>query len=125
MGLDGSDVRQITRTAVDEQAPDVSPDGEKIVYVKRRAGDSRRRLSVQVIGIDGGASVTVERGSGNDRAPAWSPDGKRIAFTSDRADRKAADGYLREQLYTAKLDGSGVKRLLESAFGDSVASYVP
>jgi TolB protein len=62
--------------------------------------------------------------------PAWSPDGRRIAFASarDHAARirvgEDEDSWIR-QLYVMNADGSGQRRLLDSAASDRLPAWAP
>ncbi|MDD5678177.1 MAG: hypothetical protein PHW60_09340 [Kiritimatiellae bacterium] len=70
MNRDGTNPRALTQTG--ESAPEVSPDGKKIVCIKD--------FQVWVINADGteGAALTS---TPENREPAWSPDGRQIVYT--------------------------------------------
>ncbi|MFN7141319.1 MAG: hypothetical protein ACK4UN_18485 [Limisphaerales bacterium] len=76
--IDGSNLRQLTRTRDDESSPCWSPDGSTICYV----GRSGKRAALFTISANGGEprQLTV-RDSLNLTEPDWSPDGKQIVFT--------------------------------------------
>ena len=76
--IDGSGLKQLTKTRDDESSPTWSPDGSTICYVSR-AGT---RAALFKISADGGEPkrLTVG-GSLNLTEPDWSPDGKFIVFT--------------------------------------------
>lgn len=77
--IDGSNLRQLTRTREEESSPCWSPDGRQICYVVRRG-----RAGLYKISVNGGAETKLAtRGAyGNITEPDWSPDGKTIVFTS-------------------------------------------
>ncbi len=78
MNADGTDQRQLTRTATSTRNahPAWSPDGSQIVY---EAEPTEGRQNIWGMGRDGSDArqLTSKR---NSRRPAWSPDGTRIAF---------------------------------------------
>ena len=83
--------RQLTRGAGDKFAPDFSPDGKSIVFVKRVA-DNEAHL--WVVGIADGRERRLTWAAGVDGEPAWSHDGTRVAFQSNRAGRGASNIYV-------------------------------
>jgi len=115
MNHDGTGVRQLTFNKGADYAPDLSPDGKKIVYTSR---------SVQVSNPDGDYEVYVMNtvdGSGkrnltnngadiHDYYPHYSPGGKRIAYTSYGIQRSNPEGDSEVYVVNA-LDGTGKKNL--------------
>jgi Tol biopolymer transport system component len=75
VGVDGTNLKQITKGNASHSSPRWSPDGKLIAYVHGRAdlddGTRRRRCETDHSSRDG---------AGN---PVWSPDGKWIAFSSE------------------------------------------
>lgn len=79
--LDGSNLRQLTKTPEDESSPCWSPDGRTICFSTRISG----RRTLATIPASGGELRRLSTsGAVNPSEPAWSPDGKLIAFTSQR-----------------------------------------
>lgn len=77
--IDGTNLRQLTRTPVDEASPCWSPDGRTLCFSTRM--DGRRVLAT--IPVEGGTPRRLATsGVLNPSEPAWSPDGKWIAFTA-------------------------------------------
>lgn len=70
---DGTDLKQLTRTAEDEHAPAVSPDGKEILFV-----DGRRAL--WIMNADGSDRREIPLPKGIYAQPSWAPDGQEIAF---------------------------------------------
>ena len=64
--------------------PQISPDGSRIVYV-RRAGDimkDRYQPSLWLVDVRTGAQRPLVADANQNMAPRWSPDGRRIAYVS-------------------------------------------
>ncbi len=83
---DGSSVTLLDTADLDERSPDVSPDGQTIVYQSRRAPSSvhdRFDWSLRLIDLDGSNDrLLYTPPSGSATSPRWSPDGRRIAFVA-------------------------------------------
>jgi acylaminoacyl-peptidase len=85
--------------------PQISPDGKKIVYVRRFADPmtDRRYTNLWIINSDGTEHRPLTTGNRSDASPRWSPDGARIAYLSD------ADG--KQQIYVRWLDTGQTARI--------------
>ena len=77
----GGNVRQLTRNAFVDSAPNWSPDGTHIAYEAGPDGENRDIFVMRPNGSDVRRLTTSPL---HDEGPTWSPDGRRIAFT--RAD---------------------------------------
>jgi len=77
--VDGSFPTQLTQDPSDVN-PDVSPDGQNIVFMSRRSGN----WDVYVVGTDGSGLGQLTSDVDDDGLPIWLADGTTIAFVSDR-----------------------------------------
>ena len=85
--------------------PQVSPDGKKIVYVRRFADPmtDRRYSNLWIVNADGTDHRPITTGNHNDASPRWSPDGARLAYLSD------TDG--KQQIYVRWMDSGQTARI--------------
>ena len=77
--VDGSHLRQLTKSKTDESSPCWSPDGKWICF----AGKINERRQLWKVPATGGTPVRIPTsGVSNPSEPDWSPDGKWIVFTA-------------------------------------------
>lgn len=95
---DGSVDRLTNRLGV-LNAPEVSPDGNRITFM--RGAPTTQQNQIWVMDRNGDNPGNIPQILGWD--PTWSPDGKQILFASDR------DGAI--QLFTVNLNGRGLHRV--------------
>ncbi|MGH9768228.1 MAG: winged helix-turn-helix domain-containing protein [Blastocatellia bacterium] len=74
---DGKRQKQLTRDALTDFMPVVTPDGRYVVFVSERAGGSH----IWRMDVDGGALKQLTRGKG-DLFPSLSPDGRWVVYSS-------------------------------------------
>ena len=103
MGLDlvNGTPRRLTDRLGALTGPEVSPDGESIVFM--RSPPASEEYEIWLMDRNGGNPHRLFDTRGWD--PTWSPDGSQILFASDR------DGPI--QLYAANLDGGQLRRVTE------------
>ncbi|WP_455368617.1 hypothetical protein [[Eubacterium] cellulosolvens] len=103
MDNDGSNMQQITDgNGFEDYDPCWSPDGTKIVFVRRDRTSFLREL--WIINEDGSGLKPLSTGV-DDFDPAWSPDGKKIAFS------RSSEGL---DIFVINADGTGSANLLIS-----------
>lgn len=108
MATDGSDVRRLTRGALDS-GPAWSPDGREIVF--SRAKDFNSPRGIWVVDVSGGEPrVLTHTVDYFDTFPAWSPDGTRIAFARAIPQQSEFDG--KAAIYVMNRDGTGLDLIL-------------
>ena len=104
MNPDGSSPVRITYDLASDVDPDISPDGQQIVFTSNQTETGNNDIFVR-------DRSGVVRNLTNDRATdewaRWSPDGKQIVFDSNR------DGGVFE-IYVMNADGSGTPTRLTS-----------
>src|SRR5258708_3029378 len=85
--------------------PQISPDGQRIVYVRGFADimTDRRCSNLWIINADGSNNRPLTSGVRNDGNPRWSPDGTRMAYVSDE------DGH--GQIYVRWMDSGQTPRI--------------
>jgi len=85
--------------------PQISPDGKRIVYVRRFADPmtDKRYSNLWIINTDGTDHRPLTTGNRGDISPRWSPDGLRLAYLSD------ADG--KQQIYVRWMDTGQTARI--------------
>ncbi len=98
IGVDGSNLRQITTGSRDVYGMSWSPDGRQIVF-------GRSDYNLYMINADGTGEYQLTN-TQSDESPAWSPDGQWIAFTSGRARTQNSD-----ELFVMRPDGSEIRQL--------------
>ena len=82
MNSDGTNQRRLTDSPLLEAGPVWSPDGQRLVYVRK---NERGLHDVWVMNANGANQINLTNSSDVDeQSPAWSPDGRLIAFQSAR-----------------------------------------
>lgn len=82
MPLEGGAATRLTTTAGDESSPALSPDGQRLAYVR---DDGMDELWLAAGDARGAVRATAGGGFALELAPAWAADGGRLAFASSAA----------------------------------------
>jgi TolB protein len=102
-------------TAVTDSYPSLSPDGQQLLFRSNRSG----RVAIWIAKADGSEPRLFydDPLAGTDPGtPVWSPDGRTIVFGMTPT---GATDVNESDVYTIKADGTGVKRLTNTAGDDS------
>ena len=81
MDADGSNVEQLTNDPRGDHDPRWSPDGERIVFVRKFSED---QLNIFVMDADGSDQTQLTFGQQRDELPSWTADGRHVVFGSNR-----------------------------------------
>ncbi len=98
MNADGSGAINLSDDPALDDEPDLSPDGEKVVFFSLRED----RAYLYLVNADGSGLERLTDEPGGDSSPRWSPDGSRIAFSRSGS------------LAVMNADGSDLKIIMES-----------
>ncbi len=94
--------------------PDLSPEGDRLVWTSQRGGDAGE---IWLSRADGRDQVQLTHGPGlRQSSPRWSPDGRRVAFDSF----SESDGW---DVWTVDADGGPPHRVTSSPGRDNLPSW--
>lgn len=95
-------VTQLTSDPADDIQPRFSPDGTRIAFASRRAGN----WDIWLVNVDGTGLARVTKTPDDEIAPCWSPDGRELAYSvwSKRLQRW--------EIHALELAAPGVDRFL-------------
>ncbi len=99
LDLNHGSVDQLTSLFGVDNAPEISPDKQQLVYMHNSV--AKNTYQIIIANSNGSNSGNIPGINGWD--PTWSPDGTQILFASDKNGTN--------QLYTVKLDGSKLKKI--------------
>jgi dipeptidyl aminopeptidase/acylaminoacyl peptidase len=104
--------------------PQLSPDGERVAFVRRRPSDDETyEATVYVVDADGRTDARrFTAAEGVDAAPRWSPSGDRLAFTSTR---DGGAGTEAPQLFVLPVAGGEAERVTDVPGGVSEPTWSP
>lgn len=112
VGLDGTGLQRLTPWKLDAASPDWSPDGRTILFNSHFDPSPGQAANLYSMRPDGSARRPLTHHHGgrvHSFRPSWAPDGTRIVFARFKARGKQG----RTDLYTAKPDGSGLRRITD------------
>jgi TolB protein len=114
MAEDGGARRALTSGDSNNNFPDWSPDNEHVAFVSDRDGNE----DVYVMKLDGSGLRNLTLDAGRDIHPYWAPDNETLLFNSTR-------DAGRFQIYEVAIDGTRLRRLVESPDDDTCARIAP
>jgi TolB protein len=130
---DGSDVKQITKTAGYDAEAVISPNGKKITFTSMRDGD----LDIYTMDLNGKNVRRLTNQIGYDGGPFWSYDSQWIVFRAHhpKTEKDIADymGLLKENLirptaleiWVMKADGSNKRQITNNGKANFAPYFFP
>jgi YVTN family beta-propeller protein len=110
----GGAPRPLTQSSSNDQVPNWSPDGKRIIFYSDRTGSDQ----LYVIGADGSEPKLVTRSSTPSRVGSWAPDGKRVLFQSGQDGRPS-------DIFVTSDDGANIVRLTSTGTAQGVPFFSP
>ncbi|WP_049928067.1 S9 family peptidase [Halopiger goleimassiliensis] len=105
---------------VHAEEPRLSPDGERVAFVRREPDDDESyAATVHVVPVGGGEARQFTAEDGVDGQPRWHPDGQYLAFTSTRGEGD------RQQLWLLPTDGGEARRVTQIVGGVQSLEWSP
>ncbi|MEP6755919.1 MAG: hypothetical protein ABJA67_10500 [Chthonomonadales bacterium] len=137
MKLNGSDVKQLTKSVGYDGGAYYSPDSKMIVWRAHHPNDPKdledylgllhqdlvrpMHMEIMVANADGSNPQAVTHNGEANFAPYFTSDGKSIIFSSNMDDPK----HRQFELYTVSVDGTGLKRITFGDFFDAFPMFSP
>ncbi len=137
IGAYGGVERRLTTTKSHEDTPRWSPDGDRIVFVRR----VRLVRQLVVMNADGTGQTQLTQAHEPSFAPSWSPDGRQIAFVRGYDDVGGDDGIpvdgpvtqpadetsgrKASEIYILDLDGRAERRVTHNSAVDTSPAWSP
>ncbi|MEP7134453.1 MAG: hypothetical protein ABI904_05930 [Chloroflexota bacterium] len=120
--LDGAQVKLISALMEDEGGYAWSPDGSQLTYMEMDRTTGEARLTLEAVNRGSKtviATLPIPKGSGSSIPEvanlSWSRDGKNLVFDFGR-------GATDHAIYLAHADGTGLVKLLDSAYAPAISS---
>ena len=120
--LDGLQTRLISDLVEDESGLALSPDHSQVAYIEKDRNLGEARLIVEELGTDSKTvlgTLPIPKGLGSSLPESanlsWSSDGKSLVFDFGR-------GAYDRAVYLAQADGTGLIRVVDSAYAPTISS---
>jgi len=101
---DGTDLRRLTTSELNETTPIWSPDGMKILFISEEGNFFNMVFNLWVINKDGSNLMKIAEDitTWDGQEPKWSPDSKKIVYVTEKKIIKiynCSNYYYRDNLY--------------------------
>lgn len=80
VNADGTNLTRLTKNAAFDEAPHISPKGDKIAFHSTRDGN----YELYTMNVDGTSVTRITNDVAEDSYPSWSPDGTKLVFRTMR-----------------------------------------
>ena len=119
MNPNGADQTRLTFDSRNDQRPDISPNGQQIVFSSNRITETNPEgdFEIFVMNSDGSDVRQLTFNAADDSWPRWSPNGKWIAFHSN------VDGNY--EIYVIRPDGTDLTRVTDYPGLDQYPEWSP
>lgn len=114
MNADGTNQQQLTSYDMQDQYPAISPDGQRIVFVRQDSEGPTLDNDIWVMNIDGSNPQRLTGNTVDDKRPVWSPDGSQIAYES---------GNESFSIWVMNADGSNQSQITDDNGQDTAVSW--
>ena len=116
MNADGSDLQRLTTSPSDDETPEWSPDGTRLVYAANPTSDEfSDQVEIWTVDPGGGTPERLTKNDVWDAEPAWSPDGRQIVYYS----------FADDHLWVMDADGSDQHPLTTRSPGFFAPQWAP
>ena len=112
---DGADERRLTPASTRSEAPDWSPDGDRIVF--HQWDSDTDEIDIFVMSVDGSDLRQLTDASGQNEDPAWSPDGEHILFSRYVGDES--------EIYVMDAEGDELRPLTNTSESEYFPAWSP
>lgn len=121
MNLDGTGLVNLTDHPARDADPDVSPDGNQIVFNSRGRDPNPNPWQIWIMNVDGTGLQRLSDGTQNEVNPSWSPDGAKIVF--DVVGGGGVGGH--RDIFVMNADGGSVENVSQIVGNDELARWSP
>jgi Tol biopolymer transport system component len=124
---DGSGVRHLVFSSVDDARPSLSPDGKTVLF--ERYGANGGGDQAFLVNVDGSNLRPLPSGPGDPEGDAWSPDGRELAvdrgfgpvFTNANGDEEATN----VSIWIVNVDGTQLREVTKNPTGSNREDHRP
>jgi TolB protein len=133
VGLDGKNLRNLTRSPGYDAEATVSPKGDRIVFTSARDGD----LDIYSMNLDGSGVVRLTNEPGYDGGAFFSPDGTKVVWRAGRPETDEARAEFkalldrgivrptRLEIWVADADGKNAKQVTKNGKANFAPVFTP